>query len=202
MDRIRGRGRAPCRATHGPVVKAQASKASIIEVAIQGLSARCGLSSSPARHAIPPPIFLRPENQMAWSGANGRPKPKHPETETISLCPAVPLPVPADLAPLRTFQNTAGLLTRGLNWIKSRQSARSSDRRLQVAACVWLGDKRFVAVIQVDGLQFLVGGGATNVALLAQLNGKESFGDLLKESMTVNRKQIGDPKAKQAREQA
>lgn len=71
-----------------------------------------------------------------------------------------------------------------------------------MAATVSLGDKRFVAVIQVDGLQFLVGGGATNVALLAQLNGKESFGDLLKESMTVNRKQIGDPKAKQAREQA
>jgi len=70
-----------------------------------------------------------------------------------------------------------------------------------VAASVSLGDKRFVALIQIDGLQFLIGGGATNVALLAQLNGKESFGALLQETMTVNRKQIGDLTAEQAREQ-
>ena len=38
-----------------------------------------------------------------------------------------------------------------------------------MAATVSLGEKRFVAVIQIDGLQFLIGGGASNVALLAQL---------------------------------
>ena len=70
-----------------------------------------------------------------------------------------------------------------------------------MAATVSLGDKRFVALIQIDGLQFLVGGGATNVALLAQLNGKESFGDLLQETMTVQKKLIDDPTASQAKEQ-
>jgi flagellar biogenesis protein FliO len=119
----------------------------------------------------------------------------------MSSCPALPVPAAADVAPLRILQNTGGLLTRGLNWIRARQSARSNNRRLQVAATVSLGDKRFVALIQIDGLQFLVGGGATNVALLAQLHGKESFGDYLQETMTVDRKPIGDLTAEQAREQ-
>jgi hypothetical protein len=44
-------------------------------------------------------------------------------------------------------------------------------------------------VIQVDGLQFLVGGGATGVALLAQLHPKDSFRELLKETITVPKKQ-------------
>jgi flagellar biogenesis protein FliO len=77
--------------------------------------------------------------------------------------------------------------------------AHSSSKRLQVAATVSLGEKRFVAVIQVDGLQFLVGGGATNVALLAQLKDNESFGNLLKETMTAPEKQTA---VKQMGEQA
>ena len=180
---------------------AQSSRASIIELGIRGLSARCGLSPTSVRPAVPPPIYLRPENRMARSGANEVSRPNQPETKIVSSCPALAIPAPADVAPLRTLQNPGGLLTRGLNWIRARQSARSNNRRLQVAASVSLGDKRFVALIQIDGLQFLIGGGATNVALLAQLNGKESFGALLQETMTVNRKQIGDLTAEQAREQ-
>jgi hypothetical protein len=68
-----------------------------------------------------------------------------------------------------------------------------------------------VAVVQVDGLQFLVGGGATNVALLAQLDKKESFGNVLEETVSVARKQpvkrtskqpdtqLDKPKVKQSR---
>jgi flagellar biogenesis protein FliO len=58
-----------------------------------------------------------------------------------------------------------------------------------VATSVSLGEKRFVAVIQVDGLQFLVGGGATNVVLLAQLNGEESFSKVFNETMSAPKKQ-------------
>jgi flagellar biogenesis protein FliO len=58
-----------------------------------------------------------------------------------------------------------------------------------VAASVSLGEKRFVAVIEVDGHQFLIGGGATNVALLAKLETKESFGEVLNETMDVPNKQ-------------
>ena len=86
-------------------------------------------------------------------------------------------------ASLRSLQNASGLLSRAWNWFRERQAARSSSRRLQVAASISLGEKRFIAVITVDGQQFLVGGGATNVSLLAALQDNESFGDLLQESM-------------------
>jgi len=173
-----------------------------MEVGIRELSARFGRSPSPARRVIPPPIFLRPETRLAQSGVDEGSTRRPPEPKAISLGTALPLPAPAEVASLKLLQSAVGLLTRGLNWIRARQAARNSTRRLQVAASVSLGDKRFVAVIQVDGLQFLVGGGATNVALLAQLSEKESFGNLLKETMTVPWKQIGDPSVGQAREQA
>jgi len=85
----------------------------------------------------------------------------------------------------QSLQQSTGLLSRGWKWILARQAAKSAAKRLSVAASLSLGEKRFVAVIQVDGRQFLIGGGATNVALLAQLDQKESFGNLLKETMAV-----------------
>ena len=183
-------------------MRAQGSKASLIEVGIREISARFGLSSSPARRAIPPPILLRPESRIAQSCAVEGRAHRPLEAKVISSGSAIPVPTHVDVASLKLLQNAGGLISRGLNWIRAHQSARSNTRRLQVAASVSLGDKRFVAVIQVDGLQFLVGGGATNVALLAQLNEKESFGALLKETMTVPWKQIGDPTPERAREQS
>jgi flagellar biogenesis protein FliO len=79
--------------------------------------------------------------------------------------------------------------------IRAQQIARSKSKRLQVAETVSLGEKRLVAVIKVDGREFLIGGGATNVALLAQLgvkkqlNAKASFDEILTEKMTVPKKQ-------------
>jgi flagellar biogenesis protein FliO len=68
---------------------------------------------------------------------------------------------------------------------------------LKVSETISLGEKRFVAVIQVDGLQFLLGGGATNVTLLTQLNATETFGDVLKETMNTPKKQMGKQIRKQ-----
>jgi len=107
--------------------------------------------------------------------------------------PAPPLLVFPGGVPLKTLQNASGLLSRAWRWFRARQATHSSSKRLQVAATVSLGEKRFIAVIQVDGLQFLVGGGATNVALLAQLKDNESFGNLLNETMTAPGKQMGEP---------
>jgi len=42
-------------------------------------------------------------------------------------------------------------------------------RRLRVRESLSLGDRRFVAVIEFDGQEFLVGGGGTSLALLARL---------------------------------
>jgi flagellar biogenesis protein FliO len=79
------------------------------------------------------------------------------------------------------------ILTRSLSqiwlWIKERQVSRCGTKRLQVSESVSLGDKRFVAVIEVDGLQFLIGGGPSNISMLAQLNTAGKFGEVLTETI-------------------
>lgn len=99
---------------------------------------------------------------------------------------------------------STGLLSRAWRWIQARKAVRSSTRRLRVTETVSLGEKRFVAVVQIDGLQFLLGGGPTNVTLLAQLAATEDFGELLKETMDVPKKpkakSSGKPVKKQAAE--
>jgi hypothetical protein len=102
---------------------------------------------------------------------------------------APPLLVFPGGAPLRTLKNASGLISRAWNWFRERQAARSNPKRLHVASTVSLGEKRFVAVIHVDGREFLVGGGAANVAMLAQLKGEESFGTVLQGTMTATKKQ-------------
>lgn len=110
-------------------------------------------------------------------------------SETIAVRrPTWPFPVFSREAPLRLLQRHSGLLTRAWRWIRERQAARSATKRLHVAASVSLGEKRFAAVIEVDGLQFLVGGGATNVSLLAQLNPGQSFGDALQKAAAPEEK--------------
>jgi|HubBroStandDraft_5_1064220.scaffolds.fasta_scaffold393917_2 hypothetical protein len=155
----------------------------------------------PARQAVPPPILLRLENQLRSAGTAELSEVKEIRATRLSPSDREPSPAPSESSSLN-LQQASGLLTRALNWIRSRQSARSRGKRLHVGATVSLGEKRFVAVIQVDGQQFLVGGGATNVTLLAQLNGKETFGDLLTESMNVGGNQFGELTAAHARLQA
>ena len=43
------------------------------------------------------------------------------------------------------------------------------QRRLRVSETVSLGEKRFLSIVEVDGQDFLIGGGATGVALLAHV---------------------------------
>ena len=99
------------------------------------------------------------------------------------------LPVLADDAELRTLRSQTGLFSRLWRWLQTRRVERSGDRRLRVAETVSLGEKRFVAVVQVDGRHFLLAGGPTNIALLAQLDTNEPFENVLKKTMTVPSKQ-------------
>jgi flagellar biogenesis protein FliO len=115
-----------------------------------------------------------------------------------------PLPVLAAEASLSTLRSHTGLLSRAWGWLQARNVARSSTRRLRVAETVSLGEKRFVAVVQVDGRHFLLAGGPTNIALLAQLDANDVFEDVLKKTLTAPRKQVAKRKrpasnAKQAR---
>jgi flagellar biogenesis protein FliO len=90
-----------------------------------------------------------------------------------------------------------GKISRLWKYIRAQQVVRSNSKRLQLAETISLGEKRFVAVIRVDGREFLVGGGATSVTLLTQLDIRQSFDNLLTETMTVPKKRP----AKRARKQ-
>lgn len=54
-------------------------------------------------------------------------------------------------------------------WLQRTRAAQTASRRLRVTETVSLGEKRFVSLVQVDGAQFLIGGSATSVQLLAHL---------------------------------
>jgi flagellar biogenesis protein FliO len=45
----------------------------------------------------------------------------------------------------------------------------STTKRLRVSETISLGEKRFVAIVAVEGREFLIGGGVSGMSLLAQL---------------------------------
>lgn len=63
----------------------------------------------------------------------------------------------------------APLLARAWGWLQ-KQNAFSANKQLHVCESVSLGEKRFVAVVQIDGQKFLIGGGASGVSLLSELD--------------------------------
>lgn len=71
-----------------------------------------------------------------------------------------------------------GLLVR-LVALAKKIHVRQTRKRLRVCETVPLGDKRFVAVIQVDDQQFLLGGSASSISLLAQLEKPAEFAKVL-----------------------
>ncbi len=54
-------------------------------------------------------------------------------------------------------------------WLLSLRKTNGNGKRLYVSETISLGEKRFVAVLHVDGEQFLIGGGGDNLSLLASL---------------------------------
>lgn len=73
--------------------------------------------------------------------------------------------------------STSRVLFNASRWIarawKSRSFAQRT-RRLQITETVSLGEKRFVSIINVDGVSFLIGSSAHSVTLLAKLQGGEA----------------------------
>jgi hypothetical protein len=66
------------------------------------------------------------------------------------------------------------------NWLLTHLASHQARKRLRVCETVSLGEKRFVAVVEVDGEQFLVGGAASSVATLARLKPSPNFSEVLK----------------------
>ena len=61
------------------------------------------------------------------------------------------------------------MLARVWTWLQ-KQHAFSAKKQLRVSDTVSLGEKRFIALVHVEGQKFLIGGGASGVSLLAELN--------------------------------
>ena len=72
------------------------------------------------------------------------------------------------------------LLCKGWNWLQQRLKTQQSKKRLRVCESVSLGEKRFIAVVQVDGEQFLVGGSSSSVSTLAHLEQPREFSDVFR----------------------
>ncbi len=62
-----------------------------------------------------------------------------------------------------------------LRWIMQRARAQQARKNLRVCETVSLGEKRFVAVVQVDEERFLIGGSSGAVSLLTRLHEAKSF---------------------------
>ena len=58
---------------------------------------------------------------------------------------------------------------------------RRAPRRLRLCETLALGEKRFIAVVEFDHQQFLVGGGSGSVNLLARVGGAGDFSTVLTE---------------------
>jgi flagellar biogenesis protein FliO len=100
---------------------------------------------------------------------------------------SVPFEFPADVYCRQPFVRALlGVLERIFRriaeiciWIKGKSKEHINSRRLRLIETVSFGEKRFIAVLQIDGQEYLVGGGATGVALLTRLDQATSFSDVL-----------------------
>ncbi len=66
-------------------------------------------------------------------------------------------------------------LTRAWSFLHARYKS-STTKRLHVSETISLGEKRFVAIVVVEGREFLIGGGVSGMSLLAQLGAAPGSG--------------------------
>jgi hypothetical protein len=112
----------------------------------------------------------------------------NPPTETVALReadvptsedPAIEAATETPLTPLARFwKSMASQLTELWNWAQEKFRSHQVRKRLRVCETVSLGEKRFLAVVQVDGEQFLVGGSSSSVSTLAHLERSRDFSDV------------------------
>lgn len=79
---------------------------------------------------------------------------------------------------------SSSLLARGWSWLQEKSGA-APTKRLRVADFTALGEKRFVALVKVEGREFLIGGGASGVSLLTKLESAEEPGNELRREFGI-----------------
>jgi len=91
-----------------------------------------------------------------------------PQAEAVARPDAVPQPAEPPVRKEIPEPRNPGLLIRAWSWLQKNHKF-SSVKQLRVAETVALGEKRFVALVQVGEQKFLIGGGTSGVSLLTQL---------------------------------
>jgi flagellar biogenesis protein FliO len=86
-------------------------------------------------------------------------------------------------------KSALGLVGKTWSYLFERLKSQQDKKRLRVCETVSLGEKRFIAVIQVDGDQFLVGGSASSVSTLAHLEPPRAFSEALRRSYEQGNRQ-------------
>lgn len=110
--------------------------------------------------------------RLQIEGPAGRMLANYRQRVTMNASGAIALRMPQAAEPMSV--QIANGLTRAWQWVVDKRRAQLESRHLRVTETVSLGEKRFVAIVHVDGRQFLVGGGPTGVNLLAHLTQEPS----------------------------
>lgn len=103
--------------------------------------------------------------------------PAETTAELVALSPVVDHESIQAVMQRKSFLN---ILAAAWNWLQRKLKSHQVRKRLRVCESVSLGEKRFVAVIQVDGEQFLVGGSSSSISTLAHLERRQEFADVLR----------------------
>jgi len=111
-----------------------------------------------------------------------------PEGENAMLVPAVRGPREEAVAaprPLlaRIFRWAVASLRRAAGTWKSQRNAKA----MRLCETISLGDKRFLAIVQVDEERILIGGSASTVSLLTRLPEAKAFSTILLEQSKAMR---------------
>jgi Flagellar biosynthesis protein, FliO len=126
----------------------------------------------PSQHRTPrKPISREPKalDYASAAGAAGNSLTNYPAARKIEALRrqqvARRLPRPKLAEPVVVPQPS--LFSRAFGWLRVGNAV---PKQLQVVETLPLGEKRFVAILNVEGRKLLIGGGASGVALLTQLD--------------------------------
>ncbi len=128
-------------------------------------------------------VALGPLQQMSL-GASETVAPVDSFEVTLSQCAAVSreqrtpaetvaFEAPPTAQPVKDSARTDAWLDvvkRAWSFVREKYTV-STAKRMRVSETISLGEKRFVAIVTVEGREFLIGGGAAGMSLLAQLGG-------------------------------
>ena len=128
-----------------------------------------------------PQLAVVPEPKRERTRVVGTPLTRGGSAALPEPVEAEPEPQPAEVAeekPSRPQPAGAGLLGRAWTWLQ-KSNKFTAVKQLRVSETVSLGEKRFVALVNIEGQKFLIGGGSSGVSLLTQLGTNESSTEAL-----------------------